>query len=356
MRGSTPDCRGLVYGASRTKDAPDVTQDGPTLLTGATGFVGSAVARTLLARGHRLRLLVRRASDRRNLAGLEAELAEGDLNDTASVAQAVAGCRFVLHIAADYRLWVPNPAAMLAANVEGTRTVMRAAMAAGVERVVHCSSVAALGLHADGSPADEATLVSGEDMVGPYKLSKFLAEQAVLELVGQGLPAVIVNPAAPVGPRDIRPTPTGRMILDAARGRIPAYVDTGLNVVHVDDVAEGHALALERGVVGQRYILGSENLMLGDLLALVARAVGRRPPTVKVPMGLVYPIAVVAEAIGRLTGIEPMVTRDHAKMARKRMFFSSAKAQAELGYAPRPARAAIADAVAWFRQTGMLRA
>jgi len=325
------------------------------LLTGATGFVGSAVARTLAARGHRLRLLVRRGSDRRNLAGLDAELVEGDLTDPASVGRAVAGCRFVLHVAADYRLWVPDAAAMLAANVEGTRTVMRAAMAAGVARVVHCSSVAALGLNADGSPADEATPVSEADMIGAYKLSKYRAEQVVLDLVRDGLPAVIVNPAAPVGPRDIRPTPTGRMILDAARGRIPAYVDTGLNVVHVDDVAEGHALALERGAIGRRYILGSENLMLGELLALIARSVGRRPPTIKVPMGLVWPMAIAAEGVARLTGIEPMVTRDHAKMARKRMFFSSARAQAELGYAPRPAAAAIADAVAWFRQVGMLR-
>jgi dihydroflavonol-4-reductase len=333
-----------------------VTQDGPTLLTGATGFVGSAVARTLAARGHRLRLLVRRASDRSNLAGLDADLTEGDLTDAASVAQAVAGCRFVLHVAADYRLWVPDAAAMLAANVEGTRTVMRAAMAAGVERVVYCSSVAALGLNADSSPADESTPVTEASMIGAYKRSKYLAERAVLDLVGQGLPAVIVNPAAPVGPRDIRPTPTGRIILDAARGRIPAFVDTGLNVVHVDDVAEGHVLALERGVIGERYILGSENLMLSELLALVAQSVGRRPPTIRLPMAAIWPIAVISEGIARLTGIEPMATRDTAKMARKRMFFSSAKAQAALGYAPRPARAAIADAVAWFRQTGKLAA
>jgi dihydroflavonol-4-reductase len=326
------------------------------LLTGASGFVGSAVARTLLARGHRLRLLVRRGSDRRNLAGLDAALVEGDLTDAASLARAVAGCRYVFHVAADYRLWVPDPAAMLAANVDGTRAVMRAAMAAGVQRVVYCSSVAALGLHADGTPADEDTPVSEADMIGAYKRSKFMAERAVMQLVDQGLPAVIVNPAGPVGPRDIKPTPTGRMILDAARGRIPAFVDTGLNVVHVDDVAEGHALALERGAVGQRYILGSENLMLGELLALVARSVGRKPPTIRLPMGLVWPIAVGAEAVAKLTGIEPMVTRDHAKMARTRMFFSSAKAQRDLGYAPRGAAAAVGDAVAWFRQVGMLRA
>jgi dihydroflavonol-4-reductase len=332
-----------------------LSQDRPTLLTGATGFVGSAVARALRARGHRLRLLVRRGSDRRNLVGLDAELAEGDLTDAASVARAVADCQFVLHVAADYRLWVPDAAAMLAANVEGTRGVMRAAMAAGAERVVYCSSVAALGLRVDGTPADETTPVREQDMIGAYKRSKFLAERAVLALVDEGLPAVIVNPAAPVGPRDIRPTPTGKMILDAARGRIPAFVDTGLNVVHVDDVAEGHVLALERGAIGERYILGSENLMLGELLALVAQCVGRRPPTIRLPMGLVWPIAVAAEGVARFTGIEPMVTRDTAKMARKRMFFSSAKAKAALGYAPRPARAAIADAVAWYREAGMLR-
>ena len=332
-----------------------MTQDGPTLLTGATGFVGSAVARTLIARGHRLRLLVRRTSDRRNLAGLDAELVEGDLTDAASVARAVDGCRFVLHVAADYRLWVPDAAAMLAANVEGTRTVMRAAMAAGVERVVYCSSVAALGLNADGSPANEATPVTEADMIGAYKRSKFLAERAVLELVAEGLPAVIVNPAGPVGPRDIKPTPTGKMILDAARGRIPAFVDTGLNVVHVDDVAEGHVLALERGDGGRALHPGQREPDAGRVAG--AGGAERRAPAADDPAadGLVWPIAVVAEGVAKLTGIEPMVTRDHAKMARKRMFFSSAKAQRELGYAPRPARAAIEDAVAWFRQVGMLR-
>ena len=333
-----------------------MAESGPTLLTGATGFVGSAVARTLAARGHHLRLLVRRNSDRRNLLGVVGEVVEGDLTDTSSIARAAAGCRYVVHVAADYRLWVPDPARMMAANVEGTRSVMRAAMAVGAERVVYCSSVAALGLNADGSPADEATPVSESDMVGTYKLSKYLAERAVLAMVRDGLPAVIVNPAGPVGPRDSKPTPTGRMILDAARGRIPAFLDTGLNIVHVDDVAEGHALALERGRIGERYILGSENLMLGDLLAIVARTVGRRPPSIRLSHGIVWPMAVAAETVARLTGIEPMLTRDHLKMARKRMFFSSAKAQAELGYAPRPAREAVADAVAWFRRAGMLRA
>jgi dihydroflavonol-4-reductase len=333
-----------------------VASDGPTLLTGATGFVGSAVARTLAARGHRLRLLVRPTSDRRNLAGLDAELALGDLTDAASLARAAAGCRYVVHVAADYRFWVPDPNAMLRANVDGTLAMMRAAQAAGVERIVHCSSVAALGTTTDGTPADETTPTNEADFVGIYKRSKFLAERAVMDLVRhEGLPAVVVNPAAPVGPRDIKPTPTGKMIRDAAAGRVPAYIDTGLNIVHVDDVAEGHALALERGRIGERYILGGENMLLKDILALVAEVAGRRPPTLELPESVVWPAAWFMEGLARLTGIPPMMTRDHLKMARRKMFYSSAKAVTELGYAPRPVRQAVEDAVAWFRANGMLR-
>lgn len=328
----------------------------PTLITGATGFVGSAVARALLARGHRVRALARPNSDRRNLQGLPVEIAEGDLSDPASLARAVQGCRYVLHVAADYRIWVPNPDAMLRANVDGTVALLRAAHEAGVERIVHCSSVAALGLTPDGTPATEETPVSEAAIAGIYKKSKYRAEQAVLALVrDEGVPAVIVNPAAPIGPRDIKPTPTGRMVADAAAGRMPAYVDTGLCVVHVDDVAEGHLLALERGRIGERYILGGENLSLREILALVAAETGRSPPRIRLPAGLLWPVALACEAIARL-GIEPVVTRDHLRMARKRMFFSSAKAIAELGYAPRPAHAAIADAVAWFRANGIIPA
>jgi dihydroflavonol-4-reductase len=327
-----------------------------TLLTGATGFVGSAVARVLAARGHSLRLLSRPTSDRRNLAGLDAEVVTGDLTDPASLARAAAGCRYVVHVAADYRFWVPNPTEMLRANVEGTVAMMRAAQQAGAERIVHCSSVAALGHTADGSPAGEATPVDQEALISTYKRSKYQAEQAVLELVrAENLPAVIVNPAAPVGPRDIKPTPTGKMIMDAANGRIPAYLDTGLNVVHVDDVAEGHALALERGQIGERYILGGENFDLKDLLALVAHVTGRRPPTIRLREAWIWPIALGLEGFARVTGIAPPVTRDHLKMARKKMFFSSAKAIAALGYAPRPARQAVEDAVAWFRVNGMVK-
>lgn len=327
------------------------------LLTGATGFVGSAVARVLAARGHRLRLLVRPGSDRRNLAGLEAELAEGDLADPASLVRAVDDCRFLVHVAADYRIWVPDPDAMLAANVAGTEALMRAALAAGVERVVYCSSVAALGLTADGTPADETTPVIPDAIVGIYKRSKFAAEQTVRRLIrDEGLPAVIVNPAAPVGPRDIKPTPTGRMIADAAAGLMPAYIDTGLCIVHVDDVAEGHALALERGTIGEGYILGGENLLLREVLALVADASGRPPPRIRLPAPLLWPVALACEGLAQVAGIEPLVTRDHLRMARKRMFFASAKAIAALGYHPRPARDAIADAVVWFAtEAGRLR-
>ncbi len=332
------------------ESAPARSNPAPTLVTGATGFVGSAVARTLLARGHQLRLLVRPGGDRRNIAGLPAELAEGDLTDPASLAKAVDGCRYLVHVAADYRLWVPDPAAMLRANVEGTRALLLAAQSRGVERMVYCSSVAALGLTGDGTPGDEATPVNPDKIVGIYKKSKYLAEQAVLDLVRtEAMPVVIVNPSTPVGPRDIKPTPTGKMILDAATGRMPAYVETGLNIVHVDDVAEGHALALERGDIGERYILGGEDFSLGDLFALVAQIAGRRPPRVKLPLAPLYPVALACEALARGFGVEPVVTRETLAMARKKMFFSSAKARAALGYTPRPAVQAIEDAVAWFR-------
>jgi dihydroflavonol-4-reductase len=327
-----------------------------TLVTGATGFVGSAVARTLAARGHNLRLLTRASSDRSNLVGLDAEVVVGDLTDPASLDRAAAGCRYVVHVAADYRIWVPDPNDMLRANVEGAVAMVRAAANAGAERIVHCSSVAALGLIGDGSVSDETTPARESDFIGIYKRSKFLAERAVLELARRdNLPVVVVNPAAPVGPRDIKPTPTGKMILDAAAGRVPAYIDTGLNIVHVDDVAEGHVLALERGRIGERYILGGENMLLKDVLALVASVAGRRPPSIRLPEGVVWPAAFLMEQFARLTGIPPLMTRDHLKMARKKMFYSSAKAMAELGYSPRPVRQAVEDAVAWFRANGMLR-
>jgi len=327
-----------------------------TLVTGATGFVGSAVARTLAARGHRLRLLSRPNSDHRNLAGLDAEVVIGDLTDAASLEAAAAGCRYVVHVAADYRFWVPDPQAMLRANVDGAVAMMRAAGKAGAERIVHCSSVAALGLIGDGSLSDETTPAKESDFIGIYKRSKYLAEKAVLDLVrGEGLPIVVVNPAAPVGPRDIKPTPTGKMILDAAAGRVPAYIDTGLNIVHVDDVAEGHALALEKGRIGERYILGGDNMLLRDILMLVADVTKGRQPLLELPEILVWPAALVMEKLAPVFGFTPMMTRDHLKMARKKMFYSSAKAKEQLGYNPRPVRQAVEDAVAWFRANGKLK-
>ena len=327
----------------------------PTLVTGATGFVGSAVARALIARGHSLRLLARPSSDRRLIEGL-GTVAMGDLRDPGSLADAVQGCRFVVHVAADYRLWVPDPAPMMAANVAGTAALLRAARDAGAERIVYCSSVAALGLIGDGTPGTEATPVHPEAIVGVYKQSKYRAEQAVRALArDEGVPVVIVNPTAPVGPRDIKPTPTGKMVLDAAAGRMPAYLDTGLNVAHVDDVALGHVLALERGVVGEAYILGGEDLGMAALLAMIdgvmGRAVSRR---VRLPNAALYPLALGMEGAARAFGIEPLVTREMLAMAKKRMYFSSAKAERELGYAARPAREAFADAIAWFRAEGRL--
>jgi dihydroflavonol-4-reductase len=326
-----------------------------SLVTGATGFVGSAVARALLGRGHRVRVLARRNSDRRNLAGLSVEIAEGDMEDPRSLARAVAGCRYVYHVAADYRIWVPDPAPMFRANVEGTRYLLTAALEAGAERVVYTSSVATLGLVAGGS-ADEETPSNIEDMIGPYKRSKFAAEEVVRELVRErGLPVVIVNPSTPVGPGDIKPTPTGRLIVEAARGQMPAFVDTGLNIVHVDDVAEGHLAAAEKGRIGERYILGGENMALAEILAEVAQAIGRRPPWLRVPHGVLFPVAIGAELAARVTGRDPFVTLDGVRMSRKKMYFTSEKASHELGYAPRPAREAIADAVRWFEANGYLK-
>jgi dihydroflavonol-4-reductase len=324
------------------------------LVTGATGFVGSAVARLLLDRGENVRVLARPGSDRRNLAGLELEVAEGDLGDPASLARALRGCRALYHIAADYRLWVPKPEEIYQANVEGTRRLMELAGEAGVERIVYTSSVATLGILPGGTPGDETTPVSLQNMIGHYKRSKFLAERAVDTLVREaGLPAVIVNPSTPVGPRDIKPTPTGRMIVEAASGRMPAFVDTGLNIVHVDDVAAGHLLAFDKGEIGERYILGGEDMTLSQILGHIAALCGHRPPRVKLPHDALIPLAYAAEAWARLTGRgEPFVTLDGLRMAKKRMFFSSAKAEARLGYKARPAQEALADAVQWFRQAG----
>jgi len=330
-----------------------MTEKPLSFITGATGFLGSAVARVLLEKGHRLRALARPGNDRRNLAGLNVEIVEGDLGRPASFREALKGCHALFHVAADYRIWVPDPAAMHRINVDGTHALMESAIVAGIEHIVYTSSVATLGSNKNGVPADETTPVTFADMIGIYKKSKFLAEQEVQHLIRQhNLPAVIVNPSTPIGPRDIKPTPTGRIITEAVKGRIPAFVDTGLNVVHVDDVAMGHWLAYERGTIGQRYILGGENLGLGEILGIIAGIVNRPAPTIKLPRTLLFPLAYAAEAYARATGKEPFVTVDALRMAKKKMFFSSSKAERELGYKPRAARLAIEDAIDWFQKEG----
>lgn len=323
------------------------------LVTGASGFIGAAVVRALLARREPVRVLVRPTSDRQNIDGLDVEIVEGDLLDPDTLAGTVEGCTGVYHIAADYRLWTRDPEAMFRANVEGSCFIIRTAMAAGVARIVYTSSVAVLGIVQDGV-GDEVTPSTYADMIGVYKQSKFRAEEAVRKLINEeGAPVVIVNPSTPVGPFDVKPTPTGRMIVEAVSGKMPAYVDTGLNIVHVDDVATGHLLAFDRGQLGERYVLGGENMALKDILAEIANLVGRKPPSISLPHGLILPIAYLVEVWARMTsGQEPFVTVDGVRMARKKMYFSSAKAIRDLGYQSRPASAALADAVTWFRENG----
>jgi dihydroflavonol-4-reductase len=325
------------------------------LVTGAAGFVGAAVARAALEQGYAVRALVRASSPRRNLAGLAAEVVVGDMRDAAAVGRALAGVRFLLHVAADYRLWAPDPGEIMRNNLEGTATVMRAALAAGVERAVVTSSVATLRVSPSTVAATEDEPLAEHEAIGVYKRSKVAAERLVERMVArEGLPAVIVNPSTPVGARDVRPTPTGRIIVEAARGRMPAFVETGLNVVDVEDVARGHLLALTRGRVGERYILGGQNVMLRELLGEIAQLVGRRPPRVRLPAAPLVPLAHAAEAVARLRGREPFLTVDGLKMSRNRMFFSSDKAERELGYRPGPYIGGVQAAVAWFGREGYL--
>ncbi len=324
-----------------------------TLVTGANGFVGSAVLRHLLDAGHDVRVLVRSGSNKKNLDGLLIEIVEGDLLKSATLKSAVANCNNLFHVAADYRLWIPNPETMYKTNVDGTRELMLTAADAGLDKVVYTSSVATLGYNEDGSPANEETPSSLEQMIGHYKRSKYLAEKEVNDLVkNKGLPIIIVNPSTPIGPRDIKPTPTGRIVLDTICRRMPAYVDTGLNIVHVDDVALGHLLAFEKGKFGERYILGGDNLSLKNILDEIDVITGEKQTRIRLPHNLVLPIAHVMELWSKITGKEPRATVDGVRMSKKQMYFSSDKAITQLGYKPRPAMEALKDSIGWFRDNG----
>jgi dihydroflavonol-4-reductase len=323
------------------------------LVTGASGFIGSALTNAFRRDGTRVRVLLRRSSSRTNIDPHD-EVFIGDILDRATVAAAISGVRHLVHTAADYRLWAPSAGELLRTNVEGTRIVMEEALRAGVERIVYTSSVATFDLRK--GPADETRLLAVDEAVGAYKRSKIIAENLVADMVAkQRLPAVIVNPSTPVGPRDLRPTPTGRIVLEAAAGRMPAFVDTGLNFVHVDDVAVGHLAALRRGRFGERYILGGENLTLRQVLGTIAEIVGRRPPSVQLPRAAIYPFAFVAEQIARLTGRTPFTTVDGLRLSRHYMHFDDSKARRELGYTSRPVREALVEAIDWFKQAGYLR-
>jgi dihydroflavonol-4-reductase len=329
--------------------------DDDILVTGAAGFLGSAVVRRALVRGLRVRVLVRPTSRRRNLEGLPLQVVVGDMRDGAAMTRALSGVRHLFHVAADYRLWAPDGEDIVRANTEGTETVMQAARSCGVERIVYTSSVATLRVAGATSPVSEDAAIAAHEAIGAYKRSKVLAERLVERLVADaGLPAVIVNPSTPIGPRDIRPTPTGRILLEAASGKMPAFVDTGLNLVHVDDVAEGHFLALDRGNIGERYILGGQDVSLQQMLKDIAELSGRRAPVVRLPRWPLYPLAHAMEAMARMTGREPFITVDGLDMSRYRMYFSSDKARRVLGYQPRAYQDGLRDALAWFREAGYL--
>ena len=322
------------------------------LVTGASGFVGAAVARKALEHGFKVRVLMRPTASRANIAGLAVDVAAGDMRDLPSMRAALKGVRYLFHVAADYRLWARNPSEIARNNLEGARATMQAALQEGVERVVYTSSVAALKPK-KREAADETSRHTEQSAIGVYKKSKLLAEREVERMIAEErLPAVIVAPSTPIGPRDIKPTPTGRIIVEAATGRMPAFVDTGLNLVHVDDVAEGHFLALERGRIGENYILGGADVSLATMLADIAALAGRKPPTIKLPLAPLFPLAFAAEQMARITGKEPFLTADALRMSRHRMYFSSAKARRELGYATRPYREGLKDAYAWFKANG----
>jgi len=322
-------------------------------VTGATGFLGSHVARVLAEQGAKLRLLVRPTSDLRNIADLNAERVEGDLRDPASIEKALAGCDALFHVAADYRLWVQDPEQMYRSNVEGTRALLEAASRQGVRRVVYTSSVATMGFGSNGALADETSPVSLADMIGHYKRSKFMAEQVAFEAARSGVDVVVVNPTTPIGERDLKPTPTGRIVVDFLKRKFPAYVDTGLNLVDATECARGHIRALEKGRTGERYILGGENLTLKQILDRLGAITGLPSPKVKLPYVFALAAGVVDETVtGRILGREPRATIDAVRMGRKKMFITSAKAERELGWRSVPVDDALRRSVEWFRANG----
>lgn len=325
------------------------------LVTGATGFVGGHLVRELLSRDYSVRCLVRAASPRTTLEGLDVEISVGDLVDAKAVERATSGCELVFHCAADYRLFVPNPDAMYASNVDGTRNVMQAALDCSVRRVIYTSTVGALGLTRDGSPATEDTPVTFDEMVGHYKKSKFLAEREAESFAERGLDVVIVNPSTPVGELDVKPTPTGQIIVDFLEGRIGAYVETGLNLIDVKDCAVGHLLAAERGRSGERYILGHRNLSLIELLQVLARITGRPAPRVRLPHWIPMAVAAVNTGWARMTHTTPRFALDAVRLSRYKMFFDAAKAVSELGLPQTPIEQPLARAVEWFRVNGYVK-
>lgn len=325
-------------------------------VTGGTGFVGANLVRLLLEKGLRVKALARKGSNRKNLDGLDVQIVEGDLLNTRELTVGAQGCRYVFHVAADYRIWVTDPAEMYASNVDGTRNVIEAADHAACEKIIVCSSVAAIRPPHDRKPVDEASEYTSVDaVVGDYKKSKYLSERAALDLAAKGLPVVVVNPAAPIGPYDIKPTPTGKIVVDFMNGKMPSYIDTGMNIVHVADVAMGHYLAALKGRVGQRYILGGENLTLKQVLDTLAEVTGLPGPSFKTPYSVAYGFAALDSARARVFGGEPMAPLDAVRMAKYYMWFDSSKARSELGYSFIPARKALTDAAAWFSANGYVK-
>jgi len=322
------------------------------LVTGATGFVGGAVARALVHRGIEVRVIARAGADLQNLQGLTVERVEGDLRNQDSLRHALTGCRQLYHIAAHYALWAKDPSIFYDVNVTGTKTLLEAARDVGTERIVYCSTIGAIGIPPEGGLGTEETPVVFEQMAGHYKRSKYLAEQEVLKLAKAGLPVIIVNPSAPVGIGDVKPTPTGQVIVDFMKGRMPAYIETGMNIVDVDDVATGHLLAMEKGRIGERYILGSANLMLREVLEILSRLTGVKAPTIKLPRVAILPLAYLNQWLANFTGHPPRIPLEGVKMAKYKMHYDCSKAIRELGFPQTPPEVALEKAVRWFRDHG----